>query len=90
MATMKPTNDAKSNVAIATHVTVPGSNGGTSKSKTNLMLTGTPSAMRSTNVNKKKTTLKGNTNRVSAATKATNRAVTKVNKGTTGKEMILL
>merc|ERR1712212_1187951 len=49
MATMKPTNDAESNVAIETGVTVSGSNGGTGKTKTNLMLTGNPSALRSTN-----------------------------------------
>ena len=88
MATMKPTNDAKSNVAIATDVTVSGSNGATGKSKTNLMLTGKQSALHSTNVNKKMTTLPGNTNRGSAATKAVNGAVTEVNKAKTGKEMI--
>merc|ERR1712136_371436 len=90
IATMKPTNDAISNVAVATDVTVSGSNGGTGNSKTNLMLTATPSALHSTNVDKKMTTLNGNTNRGSAATEAKNGAVTQENKGKTGKEMILL
>ena len=89
MATMKPTNDDQSNVAIATDVTVSGSSSGTGKSKTNLILTGTPSALRSTNGNNKMTTLQGNTNRGSAATKGANGAVTEVNKAKTGKEMIV-
>ena len=89
MATMTPTNNAKLNGAIVTDVTVAGSNGGTGKSITNRMLSGTPSSLHSTNDDKKMTTLQGNTNRGSVATEAAKGAVTEVNKGKTGTEIIV-